>query len=323
MNFPPQRKPNKFTRNHLHGSKYGSRNMDRVNTPFDKTNKLSSDDESIYLSDIVDDYSSSMKSRALVSFASALSGSVITSFFLSFFFSKPSGTLVAVLSSLFGMSCFGSGEFASVSRSLGVMAILLLQRIRQSTFAPKLFQYVTAAFAVRRRHPFPPVENPWTYRRDVPADPPFDMVQSLAGVSIAGGYMGWALAKVIPLVPGWITSLVTILVLCQTATRRSSQGDLVRYIGHSVVSALGEVKDAASEVALWRNLESFLGKLSFQLSSINQQYGVVSTTRVALVNLYEQLLSIINSIRQDMDETEGEQGIHKKSSLSNEFYFDD
>ena len=116
--------------------------------------------------------------------------------------------------------------------------------------------YITAAMNLAKRRSYPPSENMWNYR---PAENDlepieFNMYYSIAAAIFAGSSVGSRIVKPIPLFPGWIGAMIGAGLCGYFCTFRDSRGDLIRYLGNSLVIFLRTVSAAADEVNLWKKV---------------------------------------------------------------------
>lgn len=102
---------------------------------------------------------------------------------------------------------------------------------------------------VSERQQFPPCRNPWQYYpTDGEADLQFRMFSTLLSVVLLSAYLGWLVARPVPLLPNWMGALGSAAAVGYATTLTDSTGDLLRYLGYAEAHAAGVLADTAEEV---------------------------------------------------------------------------
>jgi hypothetical protein len=164
-------------------------------------------------------------------------------------------------------------------------------------FSPPLFlstQFKSTVMLSERR-PFPPGPNPWKY---VAAEGEVDLLQysmmkSLLATVFAGAFLGWLIAKPIPLFPNWIGAILGASALGGATTFRDSRGDLMRYLGHCVNSCVAVMGSTLDDVLLKERLGKLLSRLLFFLKGVDKKYHIVARLQDLLSDLIGKLTVLV------------------------------
>jgi hypothetical protein len=184
------------------------------------------------VTDLTDTYSKSVMSQVTVALSAGVCLSILSTIFMKMVLNFSHPTIVATLSIAFAAMTFRKGEVAELSKALGVFLILL---VRQSTISSTCFavaEQFKAALLLSNRKPFPPAENPWSYiyDPDQPGSLEFKMMNCLLCIVFGGAFLGWSIARSIPLFPGWLGALLLASSCGYLGTVRDPRGDLLRSV---------------------------------------------------------------------------------------------
>ena len=253
--------------------------------------------------DILDEYTSTISSKILVAISSACFTTIVASFLCMMITSKWSSVLVLPFTALFFVSSFRkSSDLGKLSIAFGVINILLLRRAKPSKTMMEFFFYLRGAFNLTNRRPYPPSENPWSHRFN-PDDPnsiQFSMYSTLLAIMLLGSTLGSNLAKPIPLFPSWIGALGAAGFCGYTSTLRDGRGDLLRYMGNSIVNCWSAFAEMSTEVDLWNKLNKVTGKSMGHLSKLDSKYKIIDKLKFGLTILISKVSSMSNQVRNDM-----------------------
>ena len=253
--------------------------------------------------DILDEYTSTISSKILVAFSSACFTTVLVGFLCMMITSTWSPVLVLPFTVLFFVASFKkSSDLGKLSIAFGVVNILLLRRAKPSSTLSEFFFYLRGAFNLTQRRPYPPSENPWAHRFD-PDDPnsiQFGMYSTILAIMLLGSTIGSNIAKQIPLFPTWIGALGAAGFCGYTSTLRDGRGDLLRFLGNSVVQCWSTFSEVSGEVELWDKLNKVSGKSMGHLSKLDSKYKIIDKLKFALAMLIGKVSSMSNQVRNDM-----------------------
>jgi hypothetical protein len=148
------------------------------------------------------------------------------------------------------------------------------------------------------RRPFPG-GNPWRYIAEAEADGEekdlqFSMMPTILGVVFSAAYLGWLVARAIPLLPNWIGALAVASSAGYTTTLPDSRGDWLRFLGHCLVRCISVVSGTLDDVRLRDKLGLLLGHLMFFSKSLDHKYRLVSRLQYLLADLISRLTLIIS-----------------------------
>lgn len=233
---------------------------------------------------------------ALVAFASATALAMVLGKAI---FSKSSIFVALVFATGCFFSCYTVGDFSQFSNALGVGTILFLRKLRPRQFFSMSTRQLLSSIMLAARRPFPPVENPWTCKDVLDAsEVPFSMINSILSMLFFGMFLGYNITKRIPLFPGWIGGLISSVLLGYTTTTRNSNGDLLRYFGHSINVLLSEVMACADDVYLREKTGILLNRTFFFINKLDQRFGLLEKIRA----LFNKFLEMIKGLRSDMED---------------------
>ncbi len=153
------------------------------------------------------------------------------------------------------------------------------------------------------RRPFPPGTNPWRYSRNDPYYDPnlpkFSMTNVLFSLFLLGSFVGWSIAKPIPLFPSWLGAIGGALAMVYGGTLLDAIGDFLRFIGHTVLSVLSFLFGIADEVDLRENTRIMLGTMLFFMRGIDEQFQVSKNLRMVIAVLISKITSVIVSMKRE------------------------
>lgn len=130
-------------------------------------------------------------------------------------------------------------------------------------------------------------------RRNFPPDPADDpdnlvkysMINSLLAIIFASFLIGWNLFRPIPLIPNWIGSILMACIIGYASTFSDSRGDLIRFSGHSLTSAMGLLMGIADEVGLRGKASVLIGQMLFFLRGMDKKFKVMQKLQVLIAQL--------------------------------------
>lgn len=154
------------------------------------------------------------------------------------------------------------------------------------------------------RRPFPPGSNPWRYtaavdggggnRDDATTLVQFSMVSALMSISFAAAYVGYLLARVVPLLPNWIGALGGALTVGYATTLPNGRGDLLRYLGHCLTHCLAVVSQTLEDVQLPAKLSTLLGHVLFFSQALDSKYHLLARLQLLFTQLVSRITIIIS-----------------------------
>jgi hypothetical protein len=160
------------------------------------------------------------------------------------------------------------------------------------------------------RRPFPPGPNPWRYSRDDdyfdPSIPKFSMTNVLLCLLLSGGMFGWILAKPIPLFPTWLGAVGGAAILGYGSTLLDGVGDLLRFLGHTLLSILSFLINIADDVQLRGNTQVMIGNLLFFLRGVDKQYHIMQRLQMILAIVVSKITKILYSMKREQFDREDE-----------------
>lgn len=156
-----------------------------------------------------------------------------------------------------------------------------------------------AALQLAGRRPFPPGNNPWRYSAmaDSSNNSPilqFSMVSALMSISFAAAYVGYLIARVVPLLPNWLGALGGALSVGYATTLPNGRGDLLRYLGHCLTHCLTVVTDTVEDVELRPKLGALLGHVLFFSQTLDNKYHLLARLQLLLAELISRITIIIS-----------------------------
>ena len=184
------------------------------------------------VSDLTDTYTQSAMSLVSVAVSAGVCLSILSTVFMKMVLNFSHPTVITTLSILFAATSFGKGEVAELAKALGVFFILLVRQSKISNTCLTVAEQFKAALLLSNRKPFPPAENPWSYvyDPDQPGSLEFRMMNCLLCIVFGGAFLGWSVARSIPLVPGWLGALLLASFCGYLGTVRDPRGDLLRSV---------------------------------------------------------------------------------------------
>ena len=147
------------------------------------------------------------------------------------------------------------------------------------------------------RRPFPPgvSSNPWRYApADGEVDLQFSMTAALLGVVLAGAYLGWLLARPVPLLPGWIGAIGGAAVLGYSATLRDRRGDMLRYLGHCLGACATVVSRTQQDARLGEKLSVLMGRVLFLSKTLDSKYGILTRLQLIIALVISKISILIS-----------------------------
>ena len=185
--------------------------------------------------------------RCYVTLSAAMVGCVVISFLgQSLLGQVPSSSILLATSILFSILTWLRNDiYGELIRAISFTIIFSVQRSIQIRNQYPAYQYLynailgdTTTNAKRRRRPFPPTNNPWTWssNQDEDDDIVFQMIPTVVAMAFIGSVMGTN----IPLLPSSLGALLGAASFAYTTTLSSSRGDLCRCMGMRIVAFVRE-----------------------------------------------------------------------------------
>ena len=147
------------------------------------------------------------------------------------------------------------------------------------------------------RRPYPPNDNPWKYNRKDelydPSIPEFSMTSTLIALVLSGAFVGWSIAKPIPLFPTWIGVILGATFLGYGGTLLDGRGDMLRFLGHTVKNVFSALLQLAEEVDLKENTKIILSQALFFLKGIDEKYQIMKKLQGLIAELIIKITAII------------------------------
>lgn len=119
-------------------------------------------------------------------------------------------------------------------------------------------------------------------------------MSTLISILFCAAYSGWLLAKLVPLLPNWIGALGGTITVGYAATLPDSRGDLLRYLGHCVVSCLSVVVTTLDEVMLKEKLSVLLGHLLFFSRAVDDKYQILARLQLLFAEFLRRLTMAVS-----------------------------
>ena len=247
--------------------------------------------------DIVDEYTQTAAAKILVALFAGLFTSIITSLISLMLTSKVSIFLVCLTSATFSILTFSkSSDYGILAKTLGVITLILLRRVKTANFFSNFIKFLTASMNLSTRKNYPPTDNPWSYK-EVPGDPnyiPFNMYSTILSVMLISSYIGSNAVRPIPLFPNWIGALISAVFSGYACTFRDSRGDLLRYIGNSIVNCFNTFMQTSNEVNLWPKVNKVTGKSMAYFIKIDSKYKIIEKIKFLLAFIISKISSMSN-----------------------------
>lgn len=131
----------------------------------------------------------------------------------------------------------------------------------------------------------------------------FSMVSALVSISFAAAYVGYLIARVVPLLPNWIGALGGALSVGYATTLPNGRGDLLRYLGHCLTHCLTVVTDTVEDVELRPKLGALLGHVLFFSQTLDNKYHLLARLQLLLAELISRITIIISRYIHSASET--------------------
>lgn len=226
-------------------------------------------------------------SLLLVSVSTIFSGFAILSVLCKMVLSFVPTWMTLLLSLIMAISVFTPSHLGAFSKALGVVCIELIRNGKPVHFISDMNRYISAALNLKDRKPYPPGDNPWKYEPDPEDRRALEYSQYQAmGASIAiGAITGWSATKPIPLVPSWIVGLGLGLSSGYMSTLKDSRGDLVRFMGNTVVLTVEEIRGLSEDVKLGLKFSRVSSQTTMFLNRLDAKYKIVSKCKVLLTSV--------------------------------------
>lgn len=202
---------------------------------------------------------------------------------------------------LFIVTSWFRSPYGELCRTSG---FLLLQTIRESRQIRREYPtrpHLKALLGAGPRRPFPPTDNPWSYRPSSPDDAAFSMISTLIAMAIVGSFCGGN----IPMVPAWIGGLVGAGFLGLLTTRPSARGDLARTTGMRVVATFQTVWDLQKDLGMPSKFWKVFGLLLDKLLILDRQHRLKDRLIAFLSFIYGQVSGLVQQVQQQPRQSRG------------------
>ena len=251
---------------------------------------------------VVELYTANLWSRFAVGLCASILSFGLMSMLLGMVTSKAPKliTLSFAVASL--IATFLPGDFGEFSRALGVTGIVTLRRAKTMSYIGAVLIHAQAAINLRKRKNYPPSDNPWNYKQLADDDVGFNMYTTLLATLLIGAVIGNIGAGYIPFFPSWIGSMIVASSLVLIATKRDSRGDMLRFMGNSVVNGISNVKDVATEVELISRASKLTGKTFVFLGVMDKKYQISDRIKTIVSVLSNQAQGMANRVQKDIEE---------------------
>jgi hypothetical protein len=117
----------------------------------------------------------------------------------------------------------------------------------------------------------------------------FGLTQAMLATAASGAYLGWLTAKPVPLLPGWLGAVTGAGMFGYATSVQNRRGDLLRYLGHSMLRSYSTVASTAADVQLQDSFSLLCSHLMFFSKSVDSKYNVVARLKAIFVVLLSQL----------------------------------
>jgi hypothetical protein len=119
------------------------------------------------------------------------------------------------------------------------------------------------------------------------------MTNTLLSVSLASGYIGWAIGKSIPFFPAWIGAISLAIVTGYFGTFRNGRGDFIRFCGYSLNNFLSDLSAASKDVKLKENTWIVLENFFSFAKGIDKKYKIIAKLKLFINFIILRIQSII------------------------------
>lgn len=261
---------------------------------------------------------SGIPSLFLVSFSTTVSSFILLSLLSQMILSFVPGWMTILLSIIMAISVFTPSDLGTFSKSLGVLSIELLRNSNIVVFISDINRYLSAAIGLKERKPYPPGDNPWKY--SPPANAPnalqYNQYRTMAASILAGAYTGWTITKPIPLVPSWIIGLGVGVASGYIATLKDARGDMVRFMGNSVMQGLDELRALSEEVRLGDKFSRVSAQTTAFLNRIDSKYHLMSKAKAAVGTAVSFFRLAMNRVQSDIEQDAPEPTVEEAYSAT-------
>jgi hypothetical protein len=252
---------------------------------------------------IVQQYTSNILVKAGVALSAAFSSFVLMHFVTGLTINSSPLWLKLSTSLLFFTAAFTQTNVGELSRAQGVLLILLIRRAKLITYFTEVFVQLSASLGLGKRKAYPPGPNPWRYQPQSSSDPAFNVYLSGICVILAASVLGNMLVRPIPLFPGWIGSLMSATCIAYIYTFRTPHGDLLRFLGSSIVNSLSTMSGAADETDYFGKAGIVSGQIFFFVGKLDRKYKIKDKLTEVTRVVSNVIKSNMNRVHADMEDT--------------------
>lgn len=272
--------------------------------------------------DAVTRYMSTRRGRALLRLSSTLVGAGVGTFIGRSLLGRNSAsqTVALTMAVLFLLGTFlnnSDNVFAELSKAMGLALIFAVQRYRRIQKKYPTWNHIKASLGMVERRPFPPAENPWTYRADdarqEDVDHDIDMNSPTAVVEfnmlytiIAMAFCGSACGGNVPLLPTWMGALAGAGIFVLACQARNARGDLARSMGMRVVSLGQEMVEMNRELGLLVKLGRVSARILDKLMVLDRKHNVRDRVVAGVSFLYDQISATASRMQTDIRQQQQE-----------------
>lgn len=115
-------------------------------------------------------------------------------------------------------------------------------------------------------------------------------------VSFAAAYIGYLVARAVPLLPNWIGALGGAISAGYATTLPNGRGDLLRYMGHCLARCLSVIALTLEDVQLRPKLSALLGHVLFFTQALDNRYHLLARLQLLLRELVSRITRIISRL---------------------------
>jgi hypothetical protein len=243
--------------------------------------------------------------RCSITLGSAMVGCLVTAFLgQSLLGHVPSVSIIIATSILFSiLTWLRNNIYGELIRAISLTIIFSFQRSIQIRNQYPAHQYLynaiigdTTTNVKRRRQPFPPTNNPWTWSSNNEDDDiEFQMIPTVIAMAFIGSVIGTNL----PILPSSFGALLGAATFAYTTTLSSSRGDLCRCMGMRIVALVREfITIANTDLHLPNKSAVVASAILDKLLILDRQHSI----RQRIGSAISALIDTISRIQRDMQQ---------------------
>lgn len=243
--------------------------------------------------------------RCYVTLSSAMIGCLVTSFLgQSLLGHVPSLSIIIAIAILFSiLTWLRNNIYGELIRAISLTMIFSFQRSIQIRNQYPAHQYLynaiigdTTTNFKRRRKPFPPTNNPWTWSSNNDDD---DIEFQMIPTVVAMAFIGSVLGTNIPILPSSFGALLGAAVFAYSTTLSSSRGDLCRCMGMRIVAFVREfIAIANTDLHLPNKSAVVASAILDKLLILDRQHSI----RQRIGSAISALIDTVSRIQRDMQQ---------------------